>query len=454
VDALLHSPLGLILGLLVGASLTAAVLSFLIARARAAAEASRMRTADVESALRTVDSQREAAEKRLAVAETELLEARRRLGEQESLVDQAETRLKDSFEALGAQALRQNNEQFLTLASERFEKLLAETKGDSERRQEAIDALVKPMREALEKQDKSLQALELKRENAYAGVEEQLRQVVTAHEKLGSETRKLEVALRRPDTRGRWGEVQLRNCVELAGMVEHADFHEQSTAGDSRLRPDLTVRLPGGGSIAVDAKVPLEAYLNSLEPDSDRKLCLQAHAAAVESHVKALADRRYWESLDPSPEMVVLFMTPESALMAALELRPDLHEKAMEKRVLIATPTLVVGLLRAVAYGWQQEALAKHAREIADAGQDLYSRLAKFAGHLGKLGQHLDRGVDAYNKTVGSLERMVLPSARRLKDLKATRGAELAEPDRICKDVREIAAAELTEAPPSEKDGA
>ena len=454
MDALLHSPLGLILGLLVGALLTAALFSLFLARARAAADAARARTDEIQGESRSVDDRREAAERKLAVAESELAGHRLRLEEQTSLAEQADARLKDSFEALGAKALRQNNEQFLTLATESFEKLLAESKGDSVRRQDAIDAIVKPMREALEKQETSLQSLELKRERAYAGIEEQLRQIVTAHEKLGSETRKLEVALRRPDTRGRWGEVQLRNCVELAGMQEHADFHEQATAGDSRLRPDLTVRLPGGGSIAVDSKVPLEAYLNSLEPDADRERCLQAHATAVEGHVKALADRRYWESLDPSPEMVVLFITPESALMAALESRPDLHEKAMEKRVLIATPTLVVGLLRAVAFGWQQESLAKHAREIADAGQDLYSRLATFAGHLGKLGQHLDRGVDAYNKTVGSLERMVLPSVRRLKELKATRGDELVEPDHISKDLRTITAAELIEAPPSEEDGA
>jgi DNA recombination protein RmuC len=438
VDELLHSPLGLILGLVAGPLSAAALFSVLLARNR--------------RELRRVDDERETAALDLAVTRERLAEREARLKEQANLVDRADARLKESFEALGAQALRRNNEQFLTLAAESFEGLLAKSQGDSEKRQQAIDAIVKPMREALEKQQDSLKDLEVKREKAYAGVEERLLQVIAAHEKLGSETRRLETALRRPDTRGRWGEVQLRNCVELAGMEEHADFEEQSTSGDTRLRPDLTVRLPGGGAIAVDAKVPLEAYLNSLEPEADRAAGLEAHASAVEGHVKALADRRYWEALEPSPEMVVLFITPESALMAALELRPELHEKAMEKRVLIATPTLLVGLLRAIAYGWQQEALAKHAREIADAGQDLYSRLATFAGHLGKVGQQLGRGVDAFNQSVGSLERMVLPSARRLKELKATRGEELKEPEPVTKDVRVISAPELggSPAPPPE----
>jgi DNA recombination protein RmuC len=457
VDALTSTPLGLAVGLFAGALLAGAALAWLLAKAQAARDAAREAVVDaereaaelrgrlegLEAAERETDARRESAERELAVLGERLSERERDLKERTALVEQADKRLKETFEALGSRVLRQNNAQFLELAKQSFEKLLSESQGDAEKRQQAIDSLVKPIREALEKQSKTLQELEVKRETAYTGVQEQLKQVVSAHQRLGDETRKLETALRRPDSRGRWGEVQLRNCVELAGMEEHADFHEQSTAGEGRKRPDLTVRLPGGGTIAVDSKVPLEAYLNSLAPDADKEACLQAHAVALEAHVKGLADRRYWDELEASPEMVVLFVTPESALMAALDRKPDLHEKAMEKRVLVATPTLLVGLLRAVAYGWQQEALARHAREIAEVGRDLYSRLATFAKHLGALGGHVGRSVDAYNKAVGSLERMVLPSARRLKELKATKGDLLEEPEAVTKDVRAIAAPEL-----------
>ena len=395
---------------------------------------------------------RELAEREAAVLAERLREREQESQERDALLERADERLRASFESVGAQALQRNNEQFLQLARLSFERLLSESRGDAEQRTRAVEELVKPIREALEKQQSVLRELELKRERAHAGVEEQLKQVAAAHERLGAETRRLETALRRSDTRGRWGEVQLRNCIELAGMLDRVDFHEQRTAGDTRLRPDVTVRLPGGGAIAVDAKVPLEKYLDSLAEGADREACLAAHAAAVEGHVKALADRRYWEALDPGPELVVLFITPESALLAALERRPDLHEKALEKRVLLATPTLLVGLLRSVAHGWQQEALARHARDIAETGRELHARLATFASHLGEVGKQLERGVGAYNRAVGSLERKVLPAARRLKELEAVRGEDVPEPGRVSTEARRIAAPELQA--PSETEGA
>lgn len=364
--------------------------------------------------------------------------------EQKVLLDEAEKRLRDTFQAVGAEALRANNAQFLELAKKAFEGLLSEAKGEGEKRQQALDALVVPIRELLEKQNEAVHELEKRRQVAYRGIEEQIKGIAAAHEKLGSETGRLVAALRRPEQRGRWGELQLRNVVELAGMTAHCDFQEQVTlrGEERRLRPDMVVRLPGGGSIVVDSKVALDAYLDALQPEADREAQLERHAQLVEQHYRQLASKEYWKQFERTPKLVVMFMPIESALTAALEVKPDLHADAMRSHVLIATPTLLVALLRAVAFGWQQEDVARNARDIAEVGRDLHDRIGVFVDHLGKVGDALRRGSDAYNRAVGSLERRVLPHARRLRELHATTAPEIEGPSPSEAELRRIAAPE------------
>jgi DNA recombination protein RmuC len=259
-------------------------------------------------------------------------------------------------------------------------------------------------------------------------------------------------ALRRPEQRGRWGEMQLRNVVELAGMSRYCDFEEQVQTDDpsTRDRPDMTVHMPGEGVIVVDSKVALDAYLDSLQPEADREALLRAHAGQVEAHYKKLSSKRYWEQFARTPKLVVMFMPLESALVAALEMRPNLHSDAMANHVLIATPTLLVALLRAIAYGWQQEDVAANARQISETGRELYERLATFAGHFERIGKGLGRATDAYNSAVGSLERMVLPSSRKLKELHATTSEDISAPTQVEIETRQITAGELVPLPQDE----
>ncbi len=390
------------------------------------------------------EAQREAASvtERLRVKESEY-------ERQRQMLEEAEKKLTDTFRAAGAEALRANNEQFISLAKKAFETLMAEAKGDVEKKQQAIDSIVKPIRELLEKHHVAVHELEKKREVAYKGLEEQIKVISASHERLGTETGRLVTALRRPEQRGRWGEMQLRNVVELAGMTEHCDFREQVQTDDAatRDRPDMVVHLPGGGVIVVDSKVSLDAYLNSIDPAAERGAEMQRHARQVETHVRQLSSKGYWNQFERTPRLVVMFMPLESALYAALEVKPDLHAEAMKQHVLVATPTLLVALLRAIAYGWQQEAIAENAKEIADVGRDLYERLATFTNHLERVGKSLDAAASCYNKAIGSLESRVLPSTRRLRELGATIQSEIEAPVPIETDVREVASAELKSLP-------
>lgn len=378
------------------------------------------------------------------------------LGEQLRSRVEDEARLKEAFGALGADALAANSRQFTELASKTFQVILSDAKGDAEKRREAIDNLVKPVRELLEKHNSAVTEIERKREVAYRGLEEQIKAIATSHEKLGAETGRLVTALRRPEQRGRWGEMQLRNVVELAGMTAHCDFTEQPQTDDAetRDRPDMTVNLPGGGVITVDSKVALDAYLTALEAGADAPEQRTRHAELVAAHYRKLAGKRYWEQFDRTPRLVVMFMPIESALTAALELKPDLHAEAMRRHVLIATPTLLVALLRAVAYGWQQEDLAANARRIAEAGKALYDRLARFAGHFEGIGKAVNDAGKAYDRAVGSLEKRILPAARELKDLHVTTDGEVESPQTLQIETRHVTAAELKPAatlpPPAE----
>ncbi|MHC4217231.1 MAG: DNA recombination protein RmuC [Planctomycetota bacterium] len=359
-----------------------------------------------------------------------------------------EDHIKAVFRALGAEALQANSEQFTELATATLKAVLVEAKGDAEQRKQAVESLVKPVRELLEKHNTAVTEIEKKREVAYRGLEEQIKAIAASHEKLGEETNRLVAALRRPEQRGRWGEMQLRNAVELAGMTRHCDFTEQPQTDDptTRDRPDMIVKLPGGGVIVVDSKVALDAYLDTLDADRDRTKALERHAEQVAAHCRQLSSKRYWEQFERTPKLVVMFMPLESALTAALELKPDLHPDAMRQQVLIATPTLLVALLRAVAYGWQQEDLAANARQIAKVGGELYGRLAKFVEHLEGVGRAIDRAGDAYDQAVGSLEKRVLPSARELKELHATTEAVVETPPSLQVETRRITAAELKSA--------
>ncbi len=450
---------GLVIGLALGAAVTAVVL--LTRRARLQAELANARAraegldeqtrrqleeiTQLRADLGDIDRQREEAQRELAALAEQLKAREQQFVEQQKLLDESKIKLGDAFSALGAKALQANSQEFLKLAKTAFEGLMTEAKGDSEKRKQAIDSLVKPIRELLEKQNTAVGEIEKKREVAYRGLEEQIKAIASSNEKLNTETGRLVTALRRPEQRGRWGEMQLRNVVELAGMTEHCDFEEQPQTEDpnTRDRPDMIAQMPGEGVIVVDSKVALDAYLDAIESESGRENLMRRHAEQVEKHYKGLASKRYWEQFERTPKLVVMFMPLESALVAALEMKPDLHAEAMKQHVLIATPTLLVALLRAVAYGWQQEAVAANARLISETGRELYDRIAKFADHLGRVGTGIDRASRAYNSAVGSLERMVLPSTRKLKELHSTTEAEIAPPPVIEVETRQITAAEL-----------
>lgn len=376
-----------------------------------------------------MNARREETELESARLAERLREQQRQFEEQRKILEEAKVALTDTFKAHAADALKANSQQFMTQAEEKL----------------------KPIKELLEKHSTAVGELEKKREVAYKGLEEQIKFIATSNEKLTCETGRLVSALRRPEQRGRWGEMQLRNVVELAGMTAHCDFQEQAQTDDptTRDRPDMIVRLPGDAVIVVDSKVSLDAYLNSIQPDADRMAELQRHARQVENHVRKLASSAYWDQFERTPKLVVMFMPLESALMASLEVKPDLHADAMAQNVLIATPTLLVATLRAIAYGWQQEAIAENAREIADTGRELYDRIRIFADHFSKVGKGLDSALRAYNSGVGSLERNLLPGARKMRDMGATNDGEIDGPMPLDIEVRDITATELRSLPES-----
>jgi DNA recombination protein RmuC len=354
------------------------------------------------------------------------------------------------FDALAADALRKNNESFLELAAAKL--------GQKE---QAVEHLVAPLKESLQKVDGKLQELEVIRKGAYSSLSEQVRQLMESQKDLRSETGNLVSALRdRPNVRGRWGEIQLRRVVEMAGMLEHCDFETQAHVAteDGRLRPDLIVQLPGGKKVVVDAKMAGQAYLESLqcEDDESRLVKLREHARQVRDHVNKLSAKSYWSQFDQTPEFVILFIPGETFLSAALEQDPALIEDGVNQQVIIATPTTLIALLRAVSYGWRQETIAESARVISDLGRELYSRLATMTEHFAKVGRGLETAVRSYNETIGSLETRVLPSARKFKEHGIAPAGELAPLNVVDRSVRPVSAAELhaPELPAADADAA
>lgn len=392
---------------------------------RAAAEALNARVPELESELgelRRLNAEQQ-AEIRDVRARAD--EQARASAEKLRLLSDAETSLSNAFKALSAEALKSNNQNFLQLATASLEKFQEKAKGDLEARQKAVDSLVQPIRESLVKVDGKLGEMEKSRESAYSALNEQLRGLVETHLPMRrSETSNLVKALRQPTVRGRWGEMQLRRVVEMAGMLEHCDFVEQqsSTTEDGRLRPDLIVKLPGGKQIVIDAKAPVSAYLEAAEATDDetRQIHLAKHAQQVRAHMTALGRKAYWETFTPTPELVVMFLPGEMFFSAALQQDAELIEFGVHEKVVPATPTTLIALLRAVAYGWRQEALALNAQEVAQLGKQLYERIATLADHWSDVGQRLGKAVDAYNKSVATLESRVLVTTRRFTELKIT----------------------------------
>jgi DNA recombination protein RmuC len=346
------------------------------------------------------------------------------------LLEQSETRLRAAFDSLAGETLRTNSELFLRLAREALGRDQAIAQGALKEREVAIAQLVDPLRAALERTEVQVQTLERERREAFASLRTQLEALAGGQAQLQRETRNLVTALRRPEVRGRWGELTLRRLVELAGLSEHCDFTEQLqlVGEEGALRPDLVVHMPEERELVIDAKAPLDAYLAALDATSDeeRAQALKRHAQQVETRVRELAAKSYWAQFTRSPEFAVLFLPGDQFLSAALAERPELLETALSQGVIIATPSTLIALLKAVAYGWRQSAVAHNAALIRDLGQELYRRLSTFNGHLGRMGQRLAAAVEAYNAGVGSLERQVLPQARRFGDLGVTADAPLA----------------------------
>lgn len=362
-----------------------------------------------------------AAQHAQAVAETRVDETMKSLAEQKALLAQAREDLADTFKALSGEALRTNNEAFLDLAKTSFTALQAEAKGELLHRHQAVEELVKPLHETLKRYEEHLLAMECSRQSAYGGLDQHLKQLAESHHRLQQETSNLVKALRAPNIRGRWGEITLKRVAELAGMVGHCDFFEQESleTDDGRLRPDMIIRLPGGRHIVVDAKAVLSAYLEAHEApeDGQRQEHLRRHAAQIRARMEQLSAKAYWNQFAQAPEIVVLFLPGEHFLSAAHELDPTLTEDGFARRVIVATPTTLIALLHAAAYGWRQEQLSQNAQQAGQLGKDLYERMAVLTDHLDSVGQALSKSVLAYNRAVGSLETRILPAARKFKEL-------------------------------------
>jgi len=349
--------------------------------------------------------------------------------EQKALIEAMKAEMTDTFNALSSAALKSSSEDFLRLASEHLGKVVADTKGKLGEHQAAMDGMLKPLHETLKRYEEQIRLIEESRHKAYGSLEEQLRSLASTHENLQRETSNLVSALRRPQVRGRWGEMQLRRVAELSGMSTHCDFTEQQSLDTEkgRIRPDMIVHLPMEREIVVDSKVSLEAYLDAISSstEDERKSKMEKHAQQVRAHMNKLASKEYWSQFAQSPEFVILFIPGESFLSSALDVDNTLIEDGIQRRVIIATPTTFIALLRAIAYGWRQEQITKNAQEISELGRQLYERMNILVQHFDSIGSNLEKAIGAYNKAVGSMESRILPSVRRFKELGVTGADEI-----------------------------